>query len=63
MQPVSGGSSFRIYLALRKPQDYARGNQGMDSNNEGEHNSAIVHCAGKYYESGTKASGMAERNY
>lgn len=52
MQPVDGGSSFKTYLASRKPQDYmeATGETDLAVTEEGEHNGAIVHCAGKYYE-------------
>ncbi|EHR1226300.1 hypothetical protein RBV39_000793 [Salmonella enterica] len=52
MQPVDGGSSFKTYLASRKPQDYmeAIGENDLEVTEEGEHNGAIVHCAGKYYE-------------
>ncbi|WP_326928894.1 hypothetical protein [Citrobacter sp. RHBSTW-00881] len=52
MQPVDGGGSFRAYLAARKPQDYmeAIGEADLAVTEEGEHNGAIVRCAGKYYE-------------
>ena len=52
MQPVDGGGSFRAYLTGRKPQDYmeAIGETDLEVTEEGEHNGAIVLCAGKYYE-------------